>query len=102
VPQVIQVILLQVMGALTNHFYFRCHIRIAAIPVARIFAFQDPYVVVWPGSLRIPYNLLRMVTGKSLGANLSRDDIFDRPAGSICDGPGRPLPHGDRVEKQNN
>ena len=77
---------------LSEPFDLRCEIGITTDPVGRVFARQNPDVIIGLGSLCIPHCTLRFVADNSLAANLGRKHDLWRVSGGSCDGT-RPL-HG--------
>ena len=69
------------------------HVRIAADPVGRIFARQNPDIVIRLGELRVTQSPLWLVADKSLNADLGRNRVLrcsfgsrhDRIAKLICE-----------------
>jgi hypothetical protein len=68
---------LSVDPRLSESFDLRCQIGITTDPVGRIFAGQNPDVMIGLGSLRIPHGARRFVASNSLAANLSREHVLD-------------------------
>jgi hypothetical protein len=73
---------------LSKQFDLRRHVRIAADPVSRVFACQNPDIVIRLGQLRVTYNSLWLVADKPLNTNLSRDHVLGSFFGGPCDRTG--------------